>query len=312
MSVILLPDIEAICVDWLLNHPDVSAITTNIYTENPEAVEYPFLTLLRIAGRPEVRPRWIDHAHLQIAAWGDDSALSRENTRDLCETATAALHELNGTTTLGVVTAVEDILGPRSLPDPETSFPRFIAEVLVTAHPGTEGSANSLKGGSVMAQDATEVVVGANGDVYVAPVGTSLPLDVDDPLNAAFSEALGFTSEDGVTATDGKTTENIGAWQSFYPLRTLVTERNFTVAFVLRQWNQDTVSLAFGGGTFTAVGSHTTYTPPDPAVHRRAGARRGLAGRRRPVPPRRSSLHRVRGRRDPDRPGRQRQTSRSP
>ena len=116
-----------------------------------------------------------------------------------------------------------------------------------------------------MAQDATEVVVGSNGDVYVAPVGTSLPLDVDDPLNVAFSEALGFTSEDGVTATDGKTTENIGAWQSFYPLRTLVTERNFTVAFVLRQWNQDTVALAFGGGTFEATGSFTKYVPPDPS-----------------------------------------------
>jgi len=117
-----------------------------------------------------------------------------------------------------------------------------------------------------MAQDATEVVVGANGDVYVAPVGTSLPLDVDDPLNVAFSDALGFTSEDGVTATDGKTTVNIGAWQSFYPLRTIVTERNFSAAFVLRQWNRDTVSLAFGGGTFEATGSFTKYTPPDPSV----------------------------------------------
>lgn len=117
-----------------------------------------------------------------------------------------------------------------------------------------------------MAQDATEVVVGANGDVFVAPVGSNLPVDVDDPLDTAFSEALGFTSEDGVTATDGKTTTNIGAWQSFYPLRTIVTERNFSVAFVLRQWNQDTVSLAFGGGTFEATGSFTKYTPPDPSV----------------------------------------------
>jgi hypothetical protein len=115
-----------------------------------------------------------------------------------------------------------------------------------------------------MAQDATEVVVGQNGDVFVAPVGTTLPADVDDPLNAAFSEALGFTSEDGVTATDGKTTENIGAWQSFYPLRVLVTEREFTAAFVLRQWNRDTVSLAFGGGTFTATGQYVKYTPPSP------------------------------------------------
>jgi hypothetical protein len=117
-----------------------------------------------------------------------------------------------------------------------------------------------------MAQDATEVVVGANGDIYVAPTGSNLPVDVDDPLDAAFSEALGFVSEDGVTATDGKTTQNIGAWQSFYPLRVLVTERDFRVAFVLRQWNQDTVSLAFGGGTFEATGSFTKYTPPDPSV----------------------------------------------
>jgi hypothetical protein len=117
-----------------------------------------------------------------------------------------------------------------------------------------------------MAQDATEVVVGANGDVFVAPIDTTLPADVDDPLDGAFSDALGFTSEDGVTATDGKTTVNIGAWQSFYPLRTIVTERNFTVAFVLRQWNQDTVSLAFGGGTFEATGSFTKYIPPDPST----------------------------------------------
>lgn len=115
-----------------------------------------------------------------------------------------------------------------------------------------------------MAQDATEVVVGANGQIYVAPTGTSTPIDVDDPLDPAFSEALGFTSEDGATFTVGKTTVDIPAWQSFYALRTIVTEADVRVAFVLRQWNQDTVQLAFGGGTFTATGSFTKYTPPSP------------------------------------------------
>lgn len=137
---ILLPDVEAIVIDYLMSHTDVSAIVDDrVYTDIPEGPTYQFLTVLRIAGRPRPQPRWIDQAHLQIGAWGDDVNFSREDVRDLCETAVAALHELVGNTPLGVVTAVEDILGPRSLPDPETSWPRFMAEVLVTAHPGIEG-----------------------------------------------------------------------------------------------------------------------------------------------------------------------------
>lgn len=139
MSVRLLPDIEAICVSYLLAHPDVSAIVGGrVYTEIPEGPTYPFLTLLRISGRPRPQPRWLDQAQIQVAAWGDLDNFMREDVRDLCETAVAALIELKGTTDLGVVTAVEDVLGPRSLPDPETSWPRFVAEVLVTAHPGIE------------------------------------------------------------------------------------------------------------------------------------------------------------------------------
>jgi len=141
MSVQLLPDVEAIVVAYLAAHADVMALCDDrVYTEVPEGPTYPFITVFRVGGQPRPQPRWIDQAHLQIDAWGDDEAYSREDTRDLCETAVAALHELNGVTDLGVITAVEDVLGPRSLPDPETSFPRFEAEVLVTAHPGTEAS----------------------------------------------------------------------------------------------------------------------------------------------------------------------------
>lgn len=138
MTVTTLPDIEAIAVSYLSTHPDVP--TDRIYTEIPEGPTYPFVTVLRIAGRPRPQPRWLDQAQLQVAAWGDDGALSREETRDLCETCIAALHEMrNEVTSLGVVTAVEDILGPRSLPDPETSFPRFMGEVLISAHPRVLG-----------------------------------------------------------------------------------------------------------------------------------------------------------------------------
>lgn len=44
------------------------------------------------------------------------------------------------------------------------------------------------------------------GGLYVAPYGTALPTDVDEPLNAAF-KSLGYVSSDGVTISiDGSTT----------------------------------------------------------------------------------------------------------
>src|SRR5678816_3250708 len=118
-----------------------------------------------------------------------------------------------------------------------------------------------------MTQTAEEVRVGANGQIYVADAGTAAPASVLSALDPAFSSALGYTSEDGVTATDGKTIVEIPAWQSFYPVRTIVSGRTFTAAFVLRQWNRDTIALAFGGGTFTDLGGGVTeYDPPDPST----------------------------------------------
>lgn len=117
-----------------------------------------------------------------------------------------------------------------------------------------------------MTQTAEEVRVGSNGQIYIADEGTTQPASVSASLDAAFSTALGFVSEDGVTVTDGKDTTDIGAWQSFYPVRILVNARTFTAAFALRQWNRDTIALAFGGGTFTDLGGGgTMYQPPDPS-----------------------------------------------
>jgi len=115
-----------------------------------------------------------------------------------------------------------------------------------------------------MTLDATELVVGASGHIYVAPTGSAEPANVSSVLDAAYAE-LGYATEEGVKASDGKTTNNIMAWQSFYPLITLVTEREFLVGFTLQQWNRDTVALAFGGGSFVDQGGGMTkYVPPPP------------------------------------------------
>lgn len=115
-----------------------------------------------------------------------------------------------------------------------------------------------------MPKDTDQIVVGANGTVRVAPLGTTQPADIDAAFAAGWTD-LGFTSEDGVTITDSKTLETIPVWQLFYPARRIVTERDFTVAFTLRQFSGAQVEFAFGGGSVSADGAGKfRYTPPAP------------------------------------------------
>lgn len=115
-----------------------------------------------------------------------------------------------------------------------------------------------------MATDVDQVVVAARGNVYVAPVGTAGPTNIATALNAAFID-LGYLSEDGISEfSPGVETNAIPAWQSFYPIRRVVTDRSLTIGFTLLEWSDVTVKLAFGGGDIATATSIYTYTPPDP------------------------------------------------
>jgi len=108
------------------------------------------------------------------------------------------------------------------------------------------------------------ILVGQNGQAYVAPLGTAEPANVASSLDAAFVE-LGIISEDGAKPVDSKETVDIPGWQSFYTYRTIVTKRDFRVGFVMREWKRETFALAFGGGTFVDQGGGMTkYEPPSP------------------------------------------------
>lgn len=111
-----------------------------------------------------------------------------------------------------------------------------------------------------MTVDASEVVVGASGTVYVAAEGTAVPTDLT-ALSASWTN-IGYVSEDGVKFTGGSSVEDIGAWQSQYPIRKIITSRTASVEFVMRQWNGETLKLAFGGGSVVTAGGNTTYAPP--------------------------------------------------
>lgn len=113
-------------------------------------------------------------------------------------------------------------------------------------------------------KDTDEIVVAANGSVFVAPLGSPLPAKISAPLSAAWKD-LGFTSETGVDLIDAKTLVSIPVWQLFYPARRIVTGRDMSLKFVLRQWAHDQMKLGFGGGAVVqdAVGEYS-YEPPDP------------------------------------------------
>ena len=114
-----------------------------------------------------------------------------------------------------------------------------------------------------MTQDASEVVVGGNGSVSSAPLGTTLPTNVSTALHAAFIDH-GYVSEDGVTFRDDKEIEGIPAWQSFYDIRKVVSAKTSGIEYVLRQYSPENVQMAYGGGEIDVSGGVATYTPPVP------------------------------------------------
>lgn len=108
-------------------------------------------------------------------------------------------------------------------------------------------------------------VVGANGDLYVAPAGTPIPtswttLDTDP------WRRLGLVSEDGLAFAPETEVEGIKAWQTLYDVRRLKTSIEATLTFALMEWNAENVVFAFGGGSWTAgvAPAFNVYTPPTP------------------------------------------------
>lgn len=98
-----------------------------------------------------------------------------------------------------------------------------------------------------MPQDTQELVVAAHGDVYIAPVGTTLPTNPTAALNAAF-RGLGLITEDGVTLSVAPDIESFNAWQRRQPVRRELTGQDITLGFALEQWNAENVKFAYSGG----------------------------------------------------------------
>lgn len=115
-----------------------------------------------------------------------------------------------------------------------------------------------------MALDAEDLVVAANGRVYVGPTTATLPTDESEALDSDFVD-LGYLTDAGLTVSPSMTVESVQPWQSFYSVREIVTARELTLGMELLQFNADTTVLAFGGGVVTEESSgHFKLVPPSP------------------------------------------------
>lgn len=116
-------------------------------------------------------------------------------------------------------------------------------------------------------KDSDEITIAGDGQVYFAPVGTTLPQPGANPtaaLNAAFVGA-GWITTDGATLSVGSEVTDIMSWQSMQPIRRVKTSQEIQVSWAMQQWNEQNVVLAFGGGDVTAHGSGLySYTFPEP------------------------------------------------
>lgn len=127
--------------------------------------------------------------------------------------------------------------------------------------------------------DPNEIHVASNGQVYVAPVGTALPVSPTASLNAAFV-GLGYCTVDGVTINVAPDIQEIMSWQSRQATRRQLMAQDVTATFTLQQFNEDTVPLAFGGGSVVLVsaGVYRFDLPTDGALDERAMIIDGVDG----------------------------------
>jgi hypothetical protein len=102
--------------------------------------------------------------------------------------------------------------------------------------------------------DSSKVRVAVTGEVSVGPTTTAAPTDADTQLPAGF-KALGFVSEDGVTETRDRSTNDIKAWQNAATVRTVVTDATLTYQFTMIETNADTVALFYGSTVDDTDGS---------------------------------------------------------
>jgi hypothetical protein len=113
-----------------------------------------------------------------------------------------------------------------------------------------------------MSLESSEVVVAGTGHVWRAPLNTAIPTNASTAVTEANWTELGYTTEDGVQFNFDRQTNEIMGWQSYEPLRIVVTSIPKEITATFQQFNQNTLSHALGGGTWSGTSPNFSMVPP--------------------------------------------------
>lgn len=100
-----------------------------------------------------------------------------------------------------------------------------------------------------MPLNSGNVRVAGTGALWKAPLGTALPTDSTTAWGAGFVN-LGYAT-DGFTLTQDLKKQDITAWQTLSPVRSIATGLIRKLAFEAIESNVNTVPLAWGGATLS-------------------------------------------------------------
>lgn len=92
--------------------------------------------------------------------------------------------------------------------------------------------------------DLARIYGGDSDAVYLAPVGTELPAEIDEAPGAGF-EDVGWLHSDGVTETPTGSVEKVRGHQGNGVVRTRVSEPGTTVSFTALETSNQTQSLRY-------------------------------------------------------------------
>lgn len=95
--------------------------------------------------------------------------------------------------------------------------------------------------------DSGNVVIGTANQtgILIAPVGTAAPTTVDEAWGGGWS-TLGYLSEDGISLSKEVESEQIMAWQSKAPIRTVITGKSLSLDFTMIELTPLSLALYFG------------------------------------------------------------------
>ena len=97
--------------------------------------------------------------------------------------------------------------------------------------------------------DEGSVLVGTNRGpgLWLAPVGTPLPTTTTETMESvdAAWKVVGYVSEDGPVLGNESSSEDLYAWQSVNPIRSMITQRTMTLGFTVVETTPDSLALYF-------------------------------------------------------------------